>query len=121
MTDNFSGQSPDPEATEGGPIKSFLEHLEDMRWTLIKVVSALTVGMLICLLGGNYLVRVLTDPLNLASAISAAKVDPAVTIHWGTNVVARFDRAELAGFLPESQTNATAFKLAPVRMGDARS
>lgn len=118
MTENFSGQSPDPEETEGGPIKSFLEHLEDLRWTLIKVVSALVVGMLICLLGGNYLVRILTYPLNLASQLSTTKIEPPVTVHWGTNVVAKFERAELLGFLPESLTNATAFKLAPARMGD---
>jgi sec-independent protein translocase protein TatC len=118
MTENLSGQSPDPEETEGGPIKSFLEHLEDLRWTLIKVVSALVVGMLICLLGGNYLVRILTYPLNLASQLATTKIEPPVTVHWGTNVVAKFERAELVGFLPESLTNATAFKLAPARMGD---
>ena len=26
----------DPEEEEGGPVKSFLEHLEDLRWVLIK-------------------------------------------------------------------------------------
>lgn len=119
MTENYSGQSPDPAETEGGPVKSFLEHLEDLRWTLIKTVSALAVGMLICLLGGNYLVRILTYPLNLASEISATKTEPPVTIHWGTNVVAKFDRAEIAGLLPESQTNASALKLVPARIGDA--
>jgi sec-independent protein translocase protein TatC len=119
MTDHFSGQSPDPEETEGGPVKSFLEHLEDLRWTLIKVASALTVGMLICLLGGNYLVRFLTYPLELASDRSAAKVEPSVNIHWGTNIVASFDRAELSTLLPEALTNANSLNIVPARVGDA--
>jgi sec-independent protein translocase protein TatC len=119
MTDNFSGQSPDPEETEGGPVKSFLEHLEDLRWTLIKVASTLMVAMLICLLGGNYLVRLLTYPLDLASARSVTKTEPAITIHWGTNIVAKFERAELSDLLPEAHTNVASLKLVPARIGDA--
>ena len=35
---------------EGGPVKSFLDHLEDLRWVLIKSLAALGIGMLICLI-----------------------------------------------------------------------
>lgn len=121
MTDNFSGQSPDSEETEGGPIKSFLEHLEDLRWTLIKVVSALLMGMIICLLGGNYLVKILTYPLELASARSAdlAELSDSVSVHWGTNVVARFDRSEVASLVPGADTNATALRIVPQQVNDA--
>src|SRR5574340_679609 len=52
-----------PEEEEGGPVKSFLEHLEDLRWVLIKSGVAAGVAMLACLLGGNYVVRVLEWPL----------------------------------------------------------
>ena len=48
---------------EGGPVKSFLEHLEDLRWVLIKSGVAAGVAMLVCLLAGNYVVRVLEWPL----------------------------------------------------------
>ena len=51
---------------EGGPVKSFLEHLEDLRWVLIKSGVAAGVAMLACLLGGNYVVRVLEWPLTRA-------------------------------------------------------
>ena len=40
-----------PEEEEGGPVKSFLEHLEDLRWVLIKSGVAAGVAMLGCLLG----------------------------------------------------------------------
>ena len=48
---------------EGGPVKSFLEHLEDLRWVLIKSGVAAGVAMLACLLAGNYVIRVLEWPL----------------------------------------------------------
>ena len=51
---------------EGGPIKSFLEHLEDLRWVLIKSGVAAGVAMLACLLAGNYVVKVLEWPLERA-------------------------------------------------------
>jgi len=57
------GRSPEEDENEGGPVKSFLEHLEDLRWTLIKSASAIAVGVLICLLAGNYVVAILMRPL----------------------------------------------------------
>src|SRR5204863_8768820 len=53
---------------EGGPVKSFLEHLEDLRWVLIKSLVALGVGILICLIGGNHVTKILTRPLEKAKA-----------------------------------------------------
>src|ERR1700739_4361132 len=47
---------------DGGPVKSFLEHLEDFRWVLIKCIVALGLGMLICLMGANYVVQILKWP-----------------------------------------------------------
>ena len=40
---------PEPEE-EGGPVKTFLEHLEDLRWVLIKTGVAVGVAMLVCLI-----------------------------------------------------------------------
>lgn len=50
----------------GGPIKPFLEHLEDLRWVLIKTVSAVVIGMVIALVASNYIIQILTWPLKLA-------------------------------------------------------
>lgn len=47
----------------GGPVKTFLEHLEDLRWTLIKCVSVVLISMLFCLVASNILVKFLTWPL----------------------------------------------------------
>ncbi len=64
--------SPDPTEEEegGGPVKPFLEHLEDLRWTLLKVLSSVIIAMIICLVAGNRLVTLLTYPLIKAQELS---------------------------------------------------
>lgn len=118
MSDEFSRQSSESEEAEGGPVKSFLEHLEDLRWTLIKVTVSLAVAMLVCFVAGNYLVQILTYPLNLATELTTAKKPASIAVHWGTNVVARFNRADLASVLPSVQTNTAALRIVPIRAGD---
>jgi sec-independent protein translocase protein TatC len=73
-----------PEEDEGGPIKSFLEHLEDLRWVLIKSGVAAGVAILACLLGGNYVVRVLEWPLSRAP-VKHSKTTQTVRVLFGTN------------------------------------
>jgi len=113
MADEPEGTQPDPEEVEGGPVKTFLEHLEDLRWTLIKVTSALAVAMLVCFIGGNYLVRFLTYPLHLAMALQAPKRGDTVAVHWGTNILVRLDRTNLSMMLPAEMTNVHAFSIKP--------
>ena len=55
-----------PEDGEGGAVKSFLEHLEDLRWMLIKSAAATLTGMLVCLFAVNYLTAILRWPLDRA-------------------------------------------------------
>src|SRR5512142_1709583 len=78
-----------PEEEEGGPVKSFLEHLEDLRWVLIKSVSALGVAILICLIGGNYVVGILRRPLEKAQ-IAYPGTNQVLTVYYGTNRVGVF-------------------------------
>src|ERR1700722_15178319 len=54
---------------EGGAVKSFLEHLEDLRWTLIKSAAALLVFMFACLFATKQLYAVLQWPLDRAAQI----------------------------------------------------
>ena len=54
------------EEQEGGPVKSFLEHLEDLRWVLVKSIVTLAVAMFVCLLAGNYVVGIIKWPLTQA-------------------------------------------------------
>jgi sec-independent protein translocase protein TatC len=51
---------------EGGPIKSFLEHLEDLRWVLIKCVVGVGILMIVCLLAVNQVLTIITWPLTRA-------------------------------------------------------
>lgn len=101
------------EELEGGPIKTFLEHLEDLRWTLIKVTATLAVSMIVCLIAGNQIVTFLTYPLRSVTSWRAPKPADSVAVHWGTNVIARFARTNLAALLPETATNVHAFTVVP--------
>src|SRR5512142_1357762 len=83
-TDEPRTEEFEQEEEEGGPVKTFLEHLEDLRWVLIKSITALGVAVVICLLAGNVVVTVLTHPLNKAK-ISYPKKVQVVTFLWGTN------------------------------------
>lgn len=62
---------PEPEEEEGGPVKTFLEHLEDLRWVFIKSGSTLLVALVGCLAATPRLVEVLKWPLQN----SGAKID----------------------------------------------
>lgn len=73
---------------EGGPVKSFLEHLEDLRWVLIKSLAAAGVAILICLLGGNYVMRILEWPLHRAPIGWTHGKTQTVRITFGTNQLA---------------------------------
>src|SRR5580692_5249736 len=94
-----------PEEAEGGPVKSFLEHLEDFRWVLIKSVVALGLAMLVCLLGANYVVAILKWPLShntvlyLAQSVKApwlhaslvqADTSQVAVVNFGTNHLGNF-------------------------------
>jgi sec-independent protein translocase protein TatC len=69
---------------EGGPVKSFLEHLEDLRWVLIKSLAALGVAFVVCLIAGDRVMQVLQYPLNRAQ-IRYPPQNQVVTFLFGTN------------------------------------
>src|SRR6266496_1288475 len=65
-------EEPRPDEIEedgGGPVKTFLEHLEDLRWMLIKSGSALLIAMIFCLYAANWIVWVLKRPLQHAALL----------------------------------------------------
>jgi sec-independent protein translocase protein TatC len=92
------------EDDEGGPVKSFLEHLEDLRWVLVKSSVAGGVAMLVCLLAGNYLVRVLEWPLHRAHPLHLGK-NQTVIISLGTNQLSSFQIGTNDPFSPFAGTN----------------
>jgi len=73
-----------PVEEEGGPVKTFLEHLEDLRWVLVKSLAALGVAFVVCLVAGDYVVAVLTYPLQKAKVRYPNDVQ-VVTFMFGTN------------------------------------
>jgi sec-independent protein translocase protein TatC len=83
MADDHEADHPELES-EGGPVKSFLEHLEDLRWVLVKSVVFLGLAMLLCLIAGNYVVEILKWPLERAK-ISFPGTNQVVTVSFGTN------------------------------------
>jgi sec-independent protein translocase protein TatC len=88
MADEHDEERPEAE-DEGGPVKSFLEHLEDLRWVLIKTMVAMAIGMLICLVGANYVVSILKWPLERAR-LSYPGTNQIVTVAYGTNKLGKF-------------------------------
>lgn len=95
MADDHEPDRPELES-EGGPVKSFLEHLEDLRWVLVKSVVALGIAMLLCLIAGNYVVQVLKWPLERAK-IRYPGTNQIVTVSYGTN------RLGIVKLAPEQQ------------------
>ena len=64
MADEPLQTIPDPEEEEGGPVKTFLEHLEDLRWVLIKCLVSLMLAMATCMVAANYITGFLERPLH---------------------------------------------------------
>ena len=84
----------DEDEEAGGPVKPFLEHLEDLRWTLLKVISVVVVSMIICLVAGNRLVEILTYPLVKAEKLRNTANQNA-TIRLGSSVIGKVPLASL--------------------------
>ena len=77
------------EEEEGGPVKSFLEHLEDLRWVLIKSIAAAGVAMITCFFAGNYVFQILEWPLKRAP-FNTGEDAPVVRVLLGTNQLGFF-------------------------------
>jgi sec-independent protein translocase protein TatC len=86
-------QPDDLEENGGGPVKTFLEHLEDLRWMLVKSGAALLIGMIICLYCTDKIVSILKWPLERAALI-----------HVGhrQKVLVRFGPKQIFPFEPET-------------------
>jgi sec-independent protein translocase protein TatC len=95
MADDFDAERA-AEEQEGGPVKSFLEHLEDLRWVLIKSVVALGVCMILCLIAGNHVIQILRRPLNHAR-VRHPSTQQTVTVRFGTNELGAFQVAPAQG------------------------
>ena len=75
----------------GGPVKSFLEHLEDLRWLLVKSAVALFVSLVVCLLATDKIVAILKWPLKQSALVRIKGDSTKVFVQLGTNAIASFD------------------------------
>ncbi|HAV65535.1 MAG TPA: hypothetical protein DCY13_24565 [Verrucomicrobiales bacterium] len=117
---------PDDEEEYGGPVKSFLDHLEDLRWMLIKVVTAVAVGMLVCLVAAQHIIAILTWPLDRANRLMeqyftehrAPEGGGIVYFELGTNVWRLSLSSNEFRAYPDIGTNQLAtFRVSPVSVG----
>lgn len=112
-------QEPEVETGDegGGPVKSFLEHLEDFRWLLIKCVVTVGLTMLICLIGANYVIAVIKWPLSRGS-VSYPGTNQVVSVNFGTNHIGNYPvTTEQQVFLGTGSNHLAALTIEPVRVG----
>lgn len=106
----------DEEEEGGGPVKPFLEHLEDLRWTIIKVLASVLISMMVCLVAGNRLVHLLTWPLDQAQALNTSSTNRTAVVRlgnsvWGRVATGTVDSNLFGGTFPR------AFQIVPLQVG----
>ncbi len=105
----------------GGPVKPFLDHLEDLRWTILKCVFAMLISMMGCMMGAKYLVGALMWPLKQAQELGFT-VNHDIPIKLGHRTVGKleFDSFEQLGMdtnAPVFTESKGRFDLHPVQVG----
>ena len=90
MADPTEEPRPDEIEDGGGPVKTFLEHLEDLRWMLIKSGAALLIGMIVCLYATDKVVSILKWPLKRAALIQIGHRQK-VVVRFRDNVLFSFE------------------------------
>jgi sec-independent protein translocase protein TatC len=98
---------PADEQVEGGAVKTFLEHLEDLRWVLIKSGAAVFLAMFICLCGVNHMVSILDWPRARAEQRHVAFLPE------NTNQIVTVQLGSLTLYSGQASSN----KLGPIDLG----
>ena len=112
-----NGVRPDPEEDQGGPVKTFLEHLEDLRWTLVKSASTIGVGFIVCLFAVNYINSLLLWPLHRAGINRPGAGQAMVSVYLGTNHLGQFRVATNQFSELRFSSNQVRLELVPVQVG----
>ena len=109
-----------PDEAEGGPVKTFLEHLEDFRWMLIKSIVALFVGMLVCLFAANYVIQIIKWPLTRAP-VGHPGTNQTIVVSFGSNHVGNFQlTAEQQKSLDLGTNRFVSIQVKPLALGTNR-
>ncbi len=117
MADPTEEPLPDDLEEGGGPVKTFLEHLEDLRWMLVKSGAALLVSMIVCLYGTHQIVSILKWPLERAALIHVGHAQKAL-VRFGTNNVGTVQlQSNTIGPLNLGTNPVVIVQIEPVEMG----
>jgi sec-independent protein translocase protein TatC len=109
-----------PDEAEGGPVKTFLEHLEDFRWVLIKSIVALFLGMLVCLFAANYVIQIVKWPLTRAH-VGYPGTNQIVIVSFGSNHLGHFQlTAEQQQSLALGTNRFVSIRVEPLTLGTNR-
>ena len=95
----------------GGPVKSFLEHMEDLRWVLIRCVAALGVAMVACLAGAPLIVDFLSRPLGEAKQFLTENRKESLLEESKSEILVRMTEDEVFRIPVETNLLAEAYKL----------
>jgi sec-independent protein translocase protein TatC len=117
-----SAENPDEDDEGGGPVKSFLEHLEDLRWVILKSLIALILGMVVCLVAAKQTVQILTIPIdkaNLRLAAMEAKKggDYMVYLRMGTDYARIPLETNNFGGFPLGTNRVWTMRMVPLQLG----
>lgn len=86
MADDPTEELLTDEEVAGGAVKSFLEHLEDLRWMLIKTGAATLLAMIVCLFGVRVVVDILKWPWERAAQRRILFMPPATNQYLTVNL-----------------------------------
>ena len=95
----------------GGPVKSFLEHMEDLRWVLIRCVAALGVAMVACLAGAPLIVDFLSRPLGEAKQFLTENRKESLLQESKSEILVRMTEDEVFRIPVETNLLAEAYQL----------
>jgi sec-independent protein translocase protein TatC len=114
---DFPKEMPPDAENEGGPVKTFLEHLEDFRWLVIKSGAALLVCLIVCLYAVPQIVAVLKWPLSRAALVRVYHERKAL-VRFDTNTVATLElMTNQIGGLDVGTNWFTVLQVEPVAVG----
>lgn len=118
MAEDTEEPRPEDEEVQGGAVKSFLEHLEDLRWTLVKCSAVTLVTMGICLFAIHHLVAFLKWPLDRAS-LTNVTTNQMVTVRFGNTVLGTYNLGtNRVGTLELGTNKNVTVQLEPVLSGE---
>jgi len=104
---------------EGGTLKSFWEHLQELRKALIRSVIAVGVALILCLLIADKLVKLIEYPLRKIDIFE--KPRPTVSFQLGENRLGPYPvaRDQFSG-LPPGAAPHVVFQVDTAKVGDAQ-